>query len=142
MKLIECTTCGSHEFNENKCAYCGNEYEVQEEKDFMKKLKIEPLSDYMKNLTPEETTEIYNNLKDGLTPNKIRTATCKEELINDAEPFAQSETGKKILKVMILILVSIIWFAITIFIPPLFILTICGLIIQSCIWFIKKGEKK
>lgn len=141
MKLIECTTCGSHEFNGNKCAYCGNEYEVQGRKDFMKELKIDPLSDYMANLTPEETREIYSNLKDGLTPNQIRIATCKEELINDAEPFVQSEIGQKILKVMIWILVSIIWFAITIFIPPLFLVTVCGLIILSCKWLIKKRRK-
>lgn len=109
MKLKECTTCGSHEFNGNKCAYCGNVYEIEEEKDDM--------------------TYYYSD---------------DEELTYPPmdEDFSQTETSKKILKVMIWVLVAIIWFAVTVFIPPLFLLTVCGLIVWGCKWLIKKGEKK
>lgn len=130
MKLKECITCGSHSFTNGKCDYCGNQYEVKQ--NFMKELKIAPLSDYMKSLTEEELKDIYNNLKDGLTPNQIRTATCKENLVKKEElDFKDTPEGKKLLKVMIWVLISIIWFAITVFIPPLFIITIILLVVYS-----------
>ena len=102
MKLKECTTCGSHEFDGNKCAYCGNVYEV------------EPTWD-----------EILEKQEQ-----KLKFPEMDE--VSDADLFVQSETGQKISKVLIYILVSIIWFAITVFIPPLFILTVCGLIVWVC----------
>lgn len=111
MNLKECITCGSHEFNGAKCSYCGNVYELEEKYDKL----------------------IYGDYEELGFPEMDETS--------DADLFVQSETGKKTLKVMIWILVSIIWFAITIFIPPLFVLTICGLIVQGCRWLIKKGEK-
>ena len=43
--------------------------------------------------------------------------------------FQETPAGKVILKIMIYILVSIIWFAVTVFIPPLFIITIILLVI-------------
>lgn len=130
MELKECITCGSHNFTYGKCDYCGNQYEVKQ--NFMKKLKIAPLSDYMKSLTEEELKDIYNNLKDGLTPNQIRTATCKEDLVKKEElGFKDTPEGKKLLKFMIWVLISIIWFAVTIFIPPLFIITIILLVVYS-----------
>lgn len=113
MKLKECITCGSHDFNGNKCAYCGNVYEVEEDTDY-----LEEFEDYEPLKFPEM------------------------DEVSDADLFVQSETGQKISKVLIYILVSVIWFTITVFIPPLFILTICGLIIWACKWLIKKGEKK
>ena len=114
MKLKECVTCGSHDFNGNKCAYCGNVYEVKEDTDYS----------YKKPTTlPERPTHLPDT----------------EEL--GGLDFVQSETGQKISKVLIYILVSIIWFAVTVFIPPLFILTICGLIIWGCKWLIKKSQK-
>lgn len=112
MNLKECITCGSHEFNGAKCAYCGNVYESEEKNDKL----------------------IYGDYEE------LRFPEMDE--ISDADLFVQSETGKKTLKVMIFILVSIIWFTITVFIPPLFLVTICGLIIWSYKWLIKKGEKK
>lgn len=109
MKLKECVTCGSYEFNGNKCAYCGNVYEIEEQED--------------------DLTYYYS---DG------------EELTYPPmnEDFSQTETGKKTLKAMIWLLVAIIWFAVTVFIPPLFLLTICGLIILGCKKLIKRSEKK
>ena len=45
--------------------------------------------------------------------------------------FQETKTGKLILKIMIYTLVSIVWFAITVFIPPLFIITIILLVVYG-----------
>lgn len=45
--------------------------------------------------------------------------------------FQETKTGKLMLKVMIYTLVSIVWFAITVFIPPLFIITIILLVVYG-----------
>lgn len=120
MNLKECITCGSHEFNGAKCAYCGNVYEIEK----------------------KESTVIIDEYHEQKRPTYM---TDRESLYYPYTPpidFQDTLAGKKTLKVMILILVSIIWFAITVFIPPLFILTICSLIIWACKWFIKKGKNK
>lgn len=43
--------------------------------------------------------------------------------------FQETPAGKLILKIMIYTLVSIVWFAVTVFIPPLFIITIILLVV-------------
>ena len=43
--------------------------------------------------------------------------------------FQDTPAGKTLLKIMIYTLVSIIWFAVTVFIPPLFIITIILLVV-------------
>ena len=43
--------------------------------------------------------------------------------------FQETPAGKLILKIMIYTLVSIVWFAVTVFIPPLFIITIIVLVV-------------
>ena len=45
--------------------------------------------------------------------------------------FQETSAGKLILKIMIYTLVSIVWFAVTVFIPPLFIITIILLVVYS-----------
>ena len=45
--------------------------------------------------------------------------------------FQDTSYGKLILKIMIYTLVSIVWFAITVFIPPLFIITIILLVVYG-----------
>ncbi|QGT53043.1 hypothetical protein HYQ13_gp34 [Lactococcus phage CHPC52] len=45
--------------------------------------------------------------------------------------FQETPAGKLILKIMIYILVSIVWFAVTVFIPPLFIITIILLVVYG-----------
>jgi hypothetical protein len=134
MELKECITCGSHNFTNNKCDYCGNQYEVKRET-LKKELKIAPLSDYMKSLSNEEISEIYSNLKDGLTPNQIRTATCKDDLVKpeviEVSFNHRNKKGDKVLTFMLYLLLSIIWFAITVFIPPLFIITIILLVVYG-----------
>ena len=45
--------------------------------------------------------------------------------------FQETKIGKLILKIMIYTLVSIVWFAITVFIPPLFIITIILLVVYG-----------
>lgn len=140
MELIECQTCGSHSFTNGKCNYCGNQYEVKQ--GFMKELKIAPLSDYMKSLTDEEAADIYNNLKDGLTPNQIRTATCKEDITKQKEITFEhgNKRGDKALTFMLYLLFSIVWFAVTIFIPPLFIITIILLVVYGTYCLINKQK--
>lgn len=140
MELVECKTCGAHDFTNGKCNYCGNQHEVKQ--GFMKELKIAPWSDYMKSLTDEEAADIYNNLKDGLTPNQIRTATCKEDITKQKEiTFEHGNTrGDKVLTVMLYLLFSIVWFAVTVFIPPLFIITIVLLVIYGTYRLTKRNK--
>lgn len=45
--------------------------------------------------------------------------------------FQKTPAGKLILKIMIYTLVSIVWFAVTVFIPPLFIITIILLVVYG-----------
>lgn len=87
MNLMQCVTCGASDFTNGKCDYCGNQYEVDEDKVF-----------YDDSSLDDDITEY--------TP-----------------------AGKLILKIMIYTLISIVWFAITVFIPPLFIITIILLVV-------------
>ncbi len=48
---------------------------------------------------------------------------------DDDITFQETHAGRLILKIMIYTLVSIIWFAVTVFIPPLFIITIILLVV-------------
>ena len=93
MELKQCVTCGASSFTNGKCDYCGNQYEVNEDKKF------------------------YGN------------STEDDSLLDEDITFQETKTGKLILKIMIYTLVSIIWFAVTVFIPPLFIITIILLVV-------------
>jgi len=97
MELKECITCGSHSITNGKCDYCGNQYEVNEDKIFY-----------------GNSTEDDSSLDENIT-------------------FQETKTGKLILKIMIYALVSIVWFTVTVFIPPLFIITIILLVVY-CIY--------
>ena len=88
MELKQCVTCGASDFTNGKCDYCGNQYEVNEDKIF------------------------YGNSTE-----------------DDDITFQETPAGKLILKIMIYTLVSIIWFAVTVFVPPLFIITIILLVV-------------
>ena len=66
--------------------------------------------------------------------NQYETETILDELPEQEEQevtFQETSTGKLILKIMIYTLVSIIWFAVTVFIPPLFIITIILLVVYG-----------
>jgi len=95
VNLIQCVTCGSSDFTNGKCDYCGNQYEVNEDKVF------------------------YSNSKED------------DSSLGEDITFQETKTGKLILKIMIYTLVSIVWFAITVFIPPLFIITIILLVVYG-----------
>ena len=95
MNLIQCVTCGASSITNGKCDYCGNQYEVNEDKIF------------------------YGN------------STEDDSSSDEDITFQETKTGKLILKIMIYTLVSIVWFAITVFIPPLFIITIILLVVYS-----------
>ena len=62
---------------------------------------------------------------------KIFYGTLKEDDSSSDEDitFQDTSAGKLILKIMICTLVSIIWLAVTVFIPPLFIITIILLVV-------------
>ena len=104
MELKECITCGSHSITNGKCDYCGNQYEVNEDKIFY-----------------GNSTEDDSSLDDDIT-------------------FQETPDGKLILKIMIYTLVSIIWFAVNVFIPPLFIITIILLVVYSAYCLIIKKK--
>ena len=104
MELIECQTCGAHSMTNGKCDYCGNQYEVNEDKIFY-----------------GNSTEDISSLDEDIT-------------------FQETKTGKLILKIMIYTLVSIIWFAVTVFVPPLFIITIILLVVYGTYCLINKRK--
>ena len=54
--------------------------------------------------------------------------------------FQETPAGKLILKIMIYTLVSIVWFAVTVFIPPLFIITIVLLVVYVSFSLINKNK--
>ena len=54
--------------------------------------------------------------------------------------FQDTSYGKLILKIMIYTLVSIVWFAVTVFIPPLFIITIILLVVYGTYCLIIKRK--
>lgn len=54
--------------------------------------------------------------------------------------FQETPAGKLILKIMIYTLVSIVWFAVTVFIPPLFIITIILLVVYGAYCLIIKKK--
>ena len=107
MELKECITCGSHNFTNGKCDYCGNQYENNEHNS--------GAIDYA------EREIFYGNEPD--------------------EPdFQETPAGKMLLKIMIYILVSIIWFSVTVFIPPLFIITIILLVVYGIFRLTNRGK--
>ena len=104
MNLIQCQTCGASDFTNGKCDYCGNQYEVNEDK------------------------ICYGN------------STEDDSSLDGDIIFQETKTGKLILKIMIYTLVSIIWFAVTVFIPPLFIITIILLVVYGTYRLINKKK--
>ena len=56
-------------------------------------------------------------------------STEDDSSLDEEITFQDTSYGKLILKIMIYILVSIVWFAVTVFIPPLFIITIILLVV-------------
>ncbi len=109
MNLMQCVTCGASSITNGKCDYCGNQYEVNEDKIF------------------------YGN------PKEDDSSLTFTELDEDIT-FQETPAGKLILKIMIYTLVSIVWFAVTVFIPPLFIITIILLAVYSTYRLINKKK--
>ena len=73
---------------------------------------------------------------------KIFYGNLKEDDSSSDEDITFQETpaGKLILKIMIYTLVSIIWLVVTVFIPPLFIITIILLVVYSTFRLIIKRK--
>ena len=75
--------------------------------------------------------------------NQYEVETILEELPEQEKQeitFQETPAGKLILKIMIYTLVSIIWFAVTVFIPPLFIITIILLVVYGTYRLINKKK--
>ena len=80
----------------------------------------------------------FTNGKCDYCRNQYETETIFEEQKEQETTYTElrfqdTPAGKTLLKIMIYILVSIIWFAVTVFIPPLFIITIILLVV--CVSF-------
>ena len=76
----------------------------------------------------------FTNGKCDYCRNQYKTETIFEEQKEQETTytelrFQETPAGKLILKIMIYTLVSIIWFAVTVFVPPLFIITIILLVV-------------
>ncbi|AGI11110.1 hypothetical protein HYO75_gp37 [Lactococcus lactis phage P475] len=67
-------------------------------------------------------------------------STEDDSLLDEDITFQETHACKLILKIMIYTLVSIVWFAVTVFIPPLFIITIILLVVHGtyCLTIKKK----
>ena len=107
---MQCVTCGASSITNGKCDYCGNQYEVNEDKIF------------------------YGN------PKEDDSSLTFTELDEDIT-FQETPASKLILKIMIYTLVSIVWFAVTVFIPPLFIITIVLLAVYGTYRLINKKKQ-
>ena len=58
-------------------------------------------------------------------------STEDDSPLDEEITFQETPAGKLILKIMIYTLVSIVWFTVTVFIPPLFIITIILLVVYG-----------
>ena len=67
-------------------------------------------------------------------------STEDDSLLDEDITFQETPAGKLILKIMIYTLVSIVWFAVTVFIPPLFIITIILLVVYVSFRLINKKK--
>ena len=87
----------------------------------------------------------FTNGKCDYCGNQYETETIFEEQKEQETTYTElrfqdTPAGKLILKIMIYTLVSIVWFAITVFIPPLFIITIILLVVY-CIHRLRNKRK-
>ncbi|QGT52802.1 hypothetical protein HYQ10_gp36 [Lactococcus phage CHPC129] len=67
-------------------------------------------------------------------------STEDDSSLDEDITFQETPAGKLILKIMIYTLVSIVWFAVTVFIPPLFIITIILLVVYCIHRLINKKK--
>ena len=68
-------------------------------------------------------------------------STEDDSSLDEDITFQETHAGKLILKIMIYTLVSIIWFAVTVFIPPMFIITIILLVVYVSYRLINKNKQ-
>ena len=86
----------------------------------------------------------FTNGKCDYCRNQYETETIFEEQKEQETTYTElrfqdTPAGKTLLKIMIYTLVSIVWFAVTIFVPPLFIITIILLVVYcTCRLTIKR----
>lgn len=134
MELIECTTCGAHSFTNNKCDYCGNQYKVEEHQEYQDLYDDDKHAKrvYGKTYCDDEI-EAYAH-HEVFYKNEFLTISEREEdeeLGTILDSFEDKKGNETATKIMVWILISIIWFAVTVVIPPLFIITIILLVVYG-----------
>ena len=87
----------------------------------------------------------FTNGKCDYCRNQYETETIFEEQKEQETTYTElrlqdTPAGETPLKIMIYTLVSVIWFAVTVFIPPLFIITIILLVVYSAYCLIIKKK--
>ena len=87
----------------------------------------------------------FTNGKCDYCRNQYETETIFEEKKEQETTYTElrfqdTPTGKTLLKIMIYTLVSIVWFAVTVFILPLFIITIILLVVYGTYRLINKKK--
>lgn len=75
----------------------------------------------------------FTNGKCDYCGNQYGNSKEDDSSLDEDITFQETKTGKLILKIMIYTLVSIVLFAITVFIPPLFVITIILLVVYALI---------
>lgn len=115
MELIQCITCGSSEFNNGKCAYCGNQYKLEDEQE------------------PESMELWYDNGERGTiygsvypTDNVYLYEPREGEEESDKLPRGSvipllEEHEKLLLGIMLYILAGVIWFGLLVCFYPVVI---------------------
>lgn len=133
MELKECITCGSHNFTDNKCDYCGNQYEVEQEYQ-----EYQDLYDDDKHAKRVYGKTYCDDGAEAYAPKQKEDEPLTFPEMDEITFNHGNTRGDKILAFMLYLLLSIVWFAVCVFIPPLFLITICGLIIWVCRKICKK----
>lgn len=129
MELKQCVTCGASSFTNGKCDYCGNQYEMSHEYQEHQDLYVDD----------KHVRRVYGT--GGISNHAEREIFWSNNSLTFPEPdFQETPVGKTLLKIMIYILVSIIWFAVTVFIPPLFIITIILLAVYGAYRLTKRSK--
>ncbi|ASZ71082.1 hypothetical protein 05601_40 [Lactococcus phage 05601] len=132
MELVECQTCGAHSMTNGKCDYCGNQYEVNK--------GYQDLYEDGKHTRKIYGKTYCDNGTEAYAPKENDSSLTLPKLDDDITFEHGNKRGDKVLTFMLYLLFSIVWFAVTVFIPPLFIITIILLVFYSAYRLINKKK--
>ena len=126
MELVECQTCGAHSMTNGKCDYCGNQYEVNQGYQ-----EYQDLYDDDKHAKRVYGKTYCDDGTEAYAPKEDDSSLTLPKLDKDITFEHGNKRGDKVLTFMLWLLLSIVWFAVTVFIPPLFIITIILLVVYG-----------